>query len=1100
MSKKEGGSSFSKEVRARAEHLLQDLALQASSPAKKTSESDELTRCLVYCRLRPSNRKDFEDGGSSLVTMHGNQVILKDERHYDYDGTFGPASAQEDVFSTVAVPCIDHAFKGFCSALMCYGQTGTGKSFTMCNTHSGQEGIIPRAAHYIYQLVAQSPNRYYTIQGQFVQIYRDQLGDLMSEDGKERVDIHFDTDKGVSLTGCSTHTLSSAEEFMKFYHTGNARRVVTATAMNPESSRGHTAMVVRIASEDPNNIMAGRVRGKITFIDLAGYERFSKTGITNSNPIMKDEAKTINASLLALGGVVSSLSAGGKHIPWRNAKLTRILQDSIGGRSRTSIILTIGPSSNHLYETTNSLQFGMRAMAVKVEAKISVTVDYVKLAQKLMNMLDEKDQQISALELQIASRDAERQEVLGRYMTDRETLEERFSKDLEELTATGATEEQLRNLKEVHKVEMQNLIEQQNEELSYQDEAHEKEINRLINEQKHEEAKSLTAMRLAQERLIEDFQEKLDHAREGSNEDLVRSLQQLSDKDAVLASRANDTSRLHAHIDALTTQVRDMGGVPAPCPSFPATFLDVSQVEEMQDRLKTDLARQQEKVIDLRTQLDRMTEIVNARQGEIHHLITDNEQLRSQLHAAGIAATESNEQLQRLVAKRAEMIDASELETLRLSMQADLNEAKSERDALAEQVERLQEEKAAVQRQRNMRSRAGSRRGTELMEEMSMPREGEGESGRSLAMRAAYKRMIERLSKQLSDRDEEKVKLTTKLNAALSLLASNGIAAAHSLSLPASPMDSGPIPFIALGRDDGTLTTNEPLPATDERAAAVLVLKDAELESQGSLLDRQERQLTKTRASLERMSQVVRSMRAQMHALGADEDDAAMDLQPVEALPLEDYTALLRQLRAMNRKLVELIFTHDPSKSEQQTLETGALLEERDMQLELKDELLLEKSAMAQYMAKLGARLISQMEALGLEPCCSLPQSYEELAAVEVGQASIYEEKQRELEERLAQEQEEKERMNRLLKAVHAKRELDASILVASQARNKELEERDNYATEMIHRLSLERTQKEKVLEDAARLATKELMELQAQMKDGKLEKKVSFFDRLFGH
>ncbi|EPY32711.1 kinesin [Strigomonas culicis] len=90
--------------------------------------------------------------------------------------------------------------------------------------------------------------------------------------------------------------------------------------------------------------------------------------------------------------------------------------------------------------------------------------------------------------------------------------------------------------------------------------------------------------------------------------------------------------------------------------------------------------------------------------------------------------------------------------------------------------------------------------------------------------------------------------------------------------------------------------------------------------------------------------------------------------------------------------------------------------------------------------------------------------------------------------------------MNRLLKAVHAKRELDASILVASQARNKELEERDNYATEMIHRLSLERTQKEKVLEDAARLATKELMELQAQMKDGKLEKKVSFFDRLFGH
>ena len=217
------------------------------------TQKDELSvaaqsRCLVYCRLRPSKSQDFEDGAFQLVTLHGKTVQLKDEKNYDFDGTFGSESQQEDIFSVVAVPCLEHAFKGYCSAMMCYGQTGTGKSFTMCCTKVGAEGIIPRAAKYIFDRTASDSARTYEVSGQFVQIYRDNLGDLMTESGREKVDIRFEKDEGVTLPGCTTHILQNAEHFMEFYNVGNARRVVTATQMNPESSRGHTALVVWITS------------------------------------------------------------------------------------------------------------------------------------------------------------------------------------------------------------------------------------------------------------------------------------------------------------------------------------------------------------------------------------------------------------------------------------------------------------------------------------------------------------------------------------------------------------------------------------------------------------------------------------------------------------------------------------------------------------------------------------------------------------------------------------------------------------------------------------------------------------------------------------
>lgn len=180
-------------IRRRAQSVVNDFTDEGKKQEGQSASAAEasVARCLVYCRLRPSTPKDYEDGAFQLVSMDKKRVIVKDERHYDFDGTFDQSCRQDDIFQQVAMPCINHAFNGFCSALMCYGQTGTGKSFTMCCTKPGAEGVIPRAAQFIFEKIANDPSRVYNVTAQFIQIYRDQLGDLMSDTGREKVDIHF---------------------------------------------------------------------------------------------------------------------------------------------------------------------------------------------------------------------------------------------------------------------------------------------------------------------------------------------------------------------------------------------------------------------------------------------------------------------------------------------------------------------------------------------------------------------------------------------------------------------------------------------------------------------------------------------------------------------------------------------------------------------------------------------------------------------------------------------------------------------------------------------------------------------------------------------
>eukprot|EP00756_Hemistasia_phaeocysticola_P026958 Hpha_TRINITY_DN16092_c2_g2::TRINITY_DN16092_c2_g2_i11::g.117560::m.117560 len=477
-------------ARGRAESIILDSSGGGGGGGGGGGEekAEVLNRCLVFARMRPTKpgELDPKSGVYKLLDFQGEgKIVLDGEKTFDFDGTFGQDTNNTDVYRGIGMPTVDHVMKGFTSAILAYGQTGTGKSFTMSNFKPGMEGVIPLSVQYLLDRIEKDQTRTYTLEAQFVQIYRDNLSDLMAADQSGKVDVRWNQKEGVEILGCTYTKIETKGDFSAMYAEGDSRRVVRATLMNPESSRGHTALVIHISSKPKEGQSGGKRKGKLTFIDLAGYERFSKTGISG-DPVCKDEAKTINASLLSLGHVVSALSAGEKHVPWRNSKLTRLLQDSIGGKSRTTIMIMLGPSSDHLHESTNSLDFGMRAMAVKVAAKVEENVDFETLAKRLKELLAQEQDKVNKLELNLTAKKMEIADATRRFRQDIERQRERHKEELTKLLEEGATPERIQALIKQQEVEQEVLSDQQECERSIMMEKHEEEEEELINDVERE--------------------------------------------------------------------------------------------------------------------------------------------------------------------------------------------------------------------------------------------------------------------------------------------------------------------------------------------------------------------------------------------------------------------------------------------------------------------------------------------------------------------------------------------------------------------------------------------------------------------------------------
>ena len=263
-------------------------------------------------------------------------------------------------------------------------------------------GIIPRSFDYIFNriksLQKEDPSSKYTINISYIQIYLEMIQDLFEPNNQ--VKIREDPDKGVFIENCLWINVKNTQEFEEAFKRGEKNRITEFTKMNAQSSRSHALLIVRIEKnfidqESNEHVMT---QGHLYLVDLAGSERVTKT---NAREMRLEEAKKINYSLLILGNCIQSLiSPNSKYISYRDSKLTRILQESIGGNAKTSLIVTISPSGYNTEETLSSLNFGLRAMKVQNKPVINKTQDYQAICYKLQEEYDKLMEQNTKLNIE----------------------------------------------------------------------------------------------------------------------------------------------------------------------------------------------------------------------------------------------------------------------------------------------------------------------------------------------------------------------------------------------------------------------------------------------------------------------------------------------------------------------------------------------------------------------------------------------------------------------------------------------------------------------------------------------------------------------------
>lgn len=291
-------------------------------------------------------------------------------------------SKQSDIFDYSIKSTVDDILNGYNGTVFAYGQTGAGKSYTMMGTSiddSEGRGVIPRIVEQIFASILASPATIeYTVRVSYMEIYMERIRDLMAPQN-DNLPVHEEKNRGVYVKGLLEIYVSSVQEVYEVMRRGGNARAVAATNMNQESSRSHSIFVVNITQK---NVETGSAKsGQLFLVDLAGSEKVGKTGASGQT---LEEAKKINKSLSALGMVINSLTDGkSSHIPYRDSKLTRILQESLGGNSRTTLIINCSPSSYNDAETLSTLRFGMRAKSIKNKAKVNAELSPAELKQLL---------------------------------------------------------------------------------------------------------------------------------------------------------------------------------------------------------------------------------------------------------------------------------------------------------------------------------------------------------------------------------------------------------------------------------------------------------------------------------------------------------------------------------------------------------------------------------------------------------------------------------------------------------------------------------------------------------------------------------------------
>lgn len=323
---------------------------------------------------------------------------------FTFDRIFDTNSLQSDVFDFSIRSTVDDILNGYNGTVFAYGQTGAGKSYTMMGSDIDDDelrGIIPRIVEQMFASIQASPgNIEYTVQVGYMEIYMERIRDLLAPHN-DNLPIHEEKIRGVYVRGLLEIYVSTVVEVYEVMRRGGLARATAATNLNQESSRSHSIFVITVAQKNLETRSAKS--GQLFLVDLAGSEKVGKTGASGQT---LEEAKKINKSLSALGMVINSLTDGkSTHVPYRDSKLTRILQESLGGNSRTTLIINCSPSSYNAEETLSTLKFGVRAKKIQNKAKVNAELSPAELKvllKKAQSQFASYEDYVSTLEGEVS--------------------------------------------------------------------------------------------------------------------------------------------------------------------------------------------------------------------------------------------------------------------------------------------------------------------------------------------------------------------------------------------------------------------------------------------------------------------------------------------------------------------------------------------------------------------------------------------------------------------------------------------------------------------------------------------------------------------------
>ncbi|KNG44291.1 kinesin family protein-like protein [Stemphylium lycopersici] len=380
---------------SRAESVASTARAPRSSPLKrKVADFDDEggeTNINVVVRCRGRNDREVRENSGVVVSTNGIKGSTLDlsmgpsalsNKTYQFDKVFSPAADQNMVFDEVVSPILDEVVDGFNCTIFAYGQTGTGKTYTMTGDISNvlplpdAAGIIPRVLHALFaRLEADEIEN--SVKCSFIELYNEELRDLLSPDDATKLKIYDDNSKKGSTTtmvqGMEECHLKTASEGITLLANGSHKRQVAATKCNDLSSRSHTVFTITVyikrTTEDGQEYLSA---GKLNLVDLAGSENIQRSGAENKRAA---EAGLINKSLLTLGRVINALVERSSHIPYRESKLTRLLQDSLGGRTKTCIIATLSPAKSNLEETISTLDYAFRAKNIRNKPQVNQAIN-----------------------------------------------------------------------------------------------------------------------------------------------------------------------------------------------------------------------------------------------------------------------------------------------------------------------------------------------------------------------------------------------------------------------------------------------------------------------------------------------------------------------------------------------------------------------------------------------------------------------------------------------------------------------------------------------------------------------------------------------------